>query len=290
MRNPPGHWQTWFFEARFPWTRTPPTGFILRPSFFCGWGEEESSNTLPMFFVYSCGWMDGLEFVGGSAKRNSFLKFVCLTTYHRPRNNKHVPPKKVAISKLEKEIIFQYHFFYKGLFEGILVFTHPSHTRPYIFSDKRGWYGKFPQLPHGKTRLVRPYADPSLGPVLHVGCGDAPVPEHLHRAGWGRFGWGGISEVPGWPARWRVCVCVCVKTPSNTVSILPNSHIELFKQGAGAGGGGLRPTKTPPPPGVNVPASFFFRTWQEAKPRTSFRKRICTWLWGAEFGTFTLRN
>eukprot|EP00434_Breviolum_minutum_P022573 symbB.v1.2.019918.t1/scaffold1650.1/size135921/7 len=31
--------------------------------------------------------------------------------------------------------------------------------------------------------LVRPYADPSLGPVLHVGCGDAPVPEHLHRAG-----------------------------------------------------------------------------------------------------------
>ena len=51
---------------------------------------------------------------------------------------------------------------------------------------------------------------------------------------------------------------MCVKTPSNTVSILPNSHIELFKQGAGAGGGGLRPTKTPPPPGVNVPASFFF--------------------------------
>ena len=44
---------------------------------------------------------------------------------------------------------------------------------------------------HGKTRLVRPYADPSLGPVLHVGCGDAPVPEHLHRAGWGRFGSGG---------------------------------------------------------------------------------------------------
>eukprot|EP00913_Durusdinium_trenchii_P015804 g14852.t1 len=31
--------------------------------------------------------------------------------------------------------------------------------------------------------LVRPYADPTLGPVLHVGCGDAPVPEHLHAAG-----------------------------------------------------------------------------------------------------------
>lgn len=31
--------------------------------------------------------------------------------------------------------------------------------------------------------LVRPYADPSLGPVLQLGCGDAPVPEHLHRAG-----------------------------------------------------------------------------------------------------------
>lgn len=33
--------------------------------------------------------------------------------------------------------------------------------------------------------LVRPYADPTLGPVLHVGCGDAPVPEHLHAAGGG---------------------------------------------------------------------------------------------------------
>eukprot|EP00439_Symbiodinium_sp_Y106_P025452 s5316_g3.t1 len=31
--------------------------------------------------------------------------------------------------------------------------------------------------------LVRPYADPGLGPVLHLGCGDAPVPELLLRAG-----------------------------------------------------------------------------------------------------------
>ena len=30
---------------------------------------------------------------------------------------------------------------------------------------------------------MRPYADPSLGPVLHIGCGDAPVPEQLQRAG-----------------------------------------------------------------------------------------------------------
>ena len=49
-----------------------------------------------------------------------------------------------------------------------------------------------------------------------------------------------------------------MKTPSNTVSTLPNSHIELFKQGAGAGGGGSPANEdTPPPPGVNVPASFF---------------------------------
>ena len=31
--------------------------------------------------------------------------------------------------------------------------------------------------------LVRPFADPGLGPVLHLGCGDAPVPELLLRAG-----------------------------------------------------------------------------------------------------------
>ena len=49
-----------------------------------------------------------------------------------------------------------------------------------------------------------------------------------------------------------------MKTPSNTVSILPNSHIELFKQGAGAGGGGLRPTKTPPPTRCKCTCKFFF--------------------------------
>ncbi|CAJ1423052.1 unnamed protein product [Effrenium voratum] len=31
--------------------------------------------------------------------------------------------------------------------------------------------------------FLRPFADPSLGPVLSIGCGDAPVPELLHGAG-----------------------------------------------------------------------------------------------------------
>ena len=41
-----------------------------------------------------------------------------------------------------------------------------------------------------------------------------------------------------------VCVCVCVKTPRNTVSTLPNSHIELFKQGGSESHSIHCPTKT----------------------------------------------
>ena len=56
-------------------------------------------------------------------------------------------------------------------------------------------------------------------------------------------------------------MCVCVKAPRKTVFM-------VSKQGAGEGGGGLRPTKTPPPPGANVPALPYFRCIAGAKLRT----------------------
>lgn len=42
------------------------------------------------------------------------------------------------------------------------------------------WFGASPELVNS---VVKVYADPKLGPVLQVGCGDAPVPELLIEAG-----------------------------------------------------------------------------------------------------------
>jgi len=45
------------------------------------------------------------------------------------------------------------------------------------------WYGASAELVNS---VVRDYADPALGPVLQIGCGDSPVPELLHLAGFQR--------------------------------------------------------------------------------------------------------
>eukprot|EP00442_Polarella_glacialis_P048171 CAMPEP_0115070034 /NCGR_PEP_ID=MMETSP0227-20121206/12887_1 /TAXON_ID=89957 /ORGANISM="Polarella glacialis, Strain CCMP 1383" /LENGTH=361 /DNA_ID=CAMNT_0002456499 /DNA_START=66 /DNA_END=1148 /DNA_ORIENTATION=- len=42
------------------------------------------------------------------------------------------------------------------------------------------WYGASAEL---IDSVVRTFADPGLGPVLQIGCGDSPIPELLHRAG-----------------------------------------------------------------------------------------------------------
>lgn len=46
--------------------------------------------------------------------------------------------------------------------------------------------------------LLRPYADPSLGPVLQLGCGDAPVPEQLQLAGAGGLRPLGVEDGEIW--------------------------------------------------------------------------------------------
>ena len=103
-----------------------------------------------------------------------------------------------------------------------------------------------------------------------------------------------------------VCVCVCESTSKHGVTLhnvferqIANLDVKnmlhpfrrppiqfLFvfprsfklSRGPERVGGGLRPTKTPPPHPVKTYLQEFpfFRTWQEAKPRTSFRERICT--------------
>jgi len=42
------------------------------------------------------------------------------------------------------------------------------------------WFGVSAEL---VDTVVATYVDPALGPVLHVGCGDSPMPELLYRAG-----------------------------------------------------------------------------------------------------------
>jgi len=42
------------------------------------------------------------------------------------------------------------------------------------------WFGASPELVNS---VVKVFADPALGPVLQIGCGDSPLPELLHQAG-----------------------------------------------------------------------------------------------------------
>ena len=61
------------------------------------------------------------------------------------------------------------------------------------------------------------------------------------------------------------CVCVCVKTPRNTVKWFFNN----FTAGGRRGWGGVSGQRRhPPPPGANVPAFPFFRWIAGAKLRT----------------------
>lgn len=45
------------------------------------------------------------------------------------------------------------------------------------------WFGVSPEF---VEKVVSVYADPSQGPILHVGCGDSPMPELLYKAGFRR--------------------------------------------------------------------------------------------------------
>lgn len=50
-------------------------------------------------------------------------------------------------------------------------------------SNNTDWYGASAEI---VDAVVRTYADPGLGPVLQIGCGDSPIPELLVRAGFNR--------------------------------------------------------------------------------------------------------
>jgi len=49
-----------------------------------------------------------------------------------------------------------------------------------VEANHTDWFGVSAEF---VDSVVSTYADPSLGPLLHVGCGDSPLPELLYRAG-----------------------------------------------------------------------------------------------------------